>query len=125
MADEKKKKDYFPDFEYRYFPIEFEEKEMEGIQGPVYRPSGELMDLGDAKTVGVESSQEVFHEGDAKIYELGESEFKLEDDKAGDEPVPVGHIPCPNCDAPIPIMSEKRPLKIKCPNCGKKGKLED
>lgn len=124
MADDKKKKDYFPDFEYRFFSIEFKETEMEGIQGPVYRPSGQVMDLGETKTVEMNEPQEVFHDGEAKVYELKTEEYTLED-KVSDDPIPVGYIPCPNCDSPIPIMSEERPLKIKCPNCGKKGKLED
>ncbi|MEA3559188.1 MAG: hypothetical protein U9R75_08055 [Candidatus Thermoplasmatota archaeon] len=125
MAD-KKKKDYFPDFEYRYFSIEFKETEMEGIQGPVYRPSGQVMDLGETKTIEMnETTAEVFHDGEAKVYELGTDEFSLEEEKVSKEPIPVGFIPCPNCDSPIPIMSEKRPLKIKCPSCGKSGKLED
>jgi hypothetical protein len=121
LADEKTKTDYFPDFEYRFFPIIFDESEMDGIQGPVYRPSGEVMHLGDTKTVELEQPGEVFHDGDAKVYELSSSEMDL------DGPVKetvLGYLPCPNCDTQIPITSEKRPLKIRCPNCGKKGKLE-
>jgi hypothetical protein len=54
MADKKAKDvDYFPDFNYRFFPIVFEEKAMEGIQGPVYAPSGEIMDLEGTRTVEI------------------------------------------------------------------------
>ena len=28
-----------------------------------------------------------------------------------------GHIPCPNCSAPIPIKTSKRPLALKCSRC--------
>ncbi|MGA1820520.1 MAG: hypothetical protein ACMUHU_05875 [Thermoplasmatota archaeon] len=123
MADEKKKRDYFPDFEYRFFPIVFKETEMEGIQGPVYRPSGQVLDLGDTKLVGMEAPEEVFHDGEAKVYELSDQELDLEKQfKKG--PDVLGYIPCPACETPIPITSEERPLKIKCPRCGKKGKLE-
>ncbi|MGA1865977.1 MAG: hypothetical protein ACMUFK_00755 [Thermoplasmatota archaeon] len=123
MAEEKKRKDYFPDFEYRYFPIIFKETEMEGIQGPVYRPSGQVLELGDTKEVGMEAPQEVFHDGEAKMYSLSQEEFDLEssDSRA---PEAVGYIPCPACGTPIPITTDERPLKIKCPNCGKKGRLE-
>jgi hypothetical protein len=123
LADEKKKKDYFPDFEYRFFPVIFKESEIEGIQGPVYRPSGQILDLGDADTVGMEAPAEVFHDGEAKVYELSTQELDL-DEKVVEAPEVMGYIPCPACDTPIPIKSNKRPLKIKCPNCGKKGKLE-
>jgi DNA-directed RNA polymerase subunit RPC12/RpoP len=119
--DKKKKTDYFPDFDYRLQPIVFDDKEMEGIQGPVYRPSGEIMHLGDSDTVRMEQPAEVFHDGDAKVYELSGSEFDLESAK---EDQVLGYVPCPKCDSQIPIKSEKRPLKIRCPNCGKKGKLE-
>lgn len=122
LADEKKK-DYFPDFDYRFFPIVFKETEMEGIQGPIYRPSGQVLDLGDMKTVGMEAPEEVFHDGEAKVYELSHEELDLET-AAKKGPDVVGYIPCPACDTPIPITSEERPLKIKCPRCGKKGKLE-
>ncbi len=121
MANEKKKMDYFPDFEYRYYPIVFDDKEIEGIQGPVYRPSGEILHLGDADTVGMEAPKEVFHEGDAKVYELSTGELDLESSK---EEKILGYVPCPACDTQIPIMTEDRPVKIKCPNCGKKGKLD-
>ena len=123
MADEKKKRDYFPDFEYRFFPIVFKETEMEGIQGPVYRPSGQMLDLGDADIVGMEQPEEVFHDGEAKVYELSEQELDLEE-KVVDAPDVLGYIPCPACETTIPITSNKRPLKIKCPNCGKKGHLD-
>jgi len=123
LADEKKKRDYFPDFEYRFFPIVFKETEMEGIQGPVYRPSGQVLDLGDTKVVGMEAPEEVFHDGEAKVYELSNQELDLEDQfRKG--PDVLGYIPCPACETPIPITSDERPLKIKCPRCGKKGKLE-
>ena len=123
LADDKKKRDYFPDFEYRFFPIVFKETEMEGIQGPVYRPSGQMLDLGDADVVGMEEPVEVFHDGEAKVYELSEQELDLEE-KVVDAPDVLGYIPCPACETPIPITSNKRPLKIKCPSCGKKGKLD-
>jgi hypothetical protein len=123
LADEKKRRDYFPDFEYRFFPIVFKETEMEGIQGPVYRPSGQMLDLGDADVVGMEEPVEVFHDGEAKVYELSEQELDL-DEKVVEAPEVLGYIPCPACDTPIPIKSNKRPLKIKCPNCGKKGTLD-
>jgi hypothetical protein len=123
LADDKKKRDYFPDFEYRFFPIVFKETEMEGIQGPVYRPSGQVLDLGDADVVGMEEPQEVFHDGEAKVYELSEAELDL-DEKVVEAPNVLGYIPCPACETPIPITSNKRPLKIKCPKCGKKGKLD-
>ncbi len=121
MAEEKTKTDYFPDLEYRFFPVVFDEKEMEGIQGPVYRPSGELMDLGETKTVGMERPTEVFHDGDAKVYELSTQEMDINKEIKGSA---LGSIPCPNCGNMIDITSEKRPLKIKCDSCGKKGKLE-
>ncbi len=121
MAEEKKKVDYFPDLEYRFYPIIFNAKEMEGIQGPVYRPSGEVMDLGDVDTVGMEAPAEVFHEGDAKVYELSNTEF--DPDTIQEETV-YGFVPCSKCNTQIPITSEKRPLRIQCPGCGKKGKLD-
>ena len=123
LADDKKKRDYFPDFEYRFFPIVFKETEMEGIQGPVYRPSGQMLDLGDVDTVGMEAPVEVFHDGEAKVYELSEQELDL-DERVVDAPDVLGYIPCPACETPIPITSNKRPLKIMCHKCGKKGKLE-
>ena len=123
MVDEKKKKDFFPDFEYRFFPIIFNESEIEGIQGPIYRPSGQILDLGDADIVGMEAPVDVFHDGETKVYELSDSELDLED-KVVDAPDVLGYIPCPACESPIPITSNDRPLKIKCPKCGKKGKLE-
>jgi hypothetical protein len=123
LSEEKKKKDFFPDFEYRFFPIIFKETEMEGIQGPVYRPSGQILDLGDAETIGMEAPTEVFHEGESKVYELSTGELDLED-KVVDAPDVLGYIPCPACESPIPITSNNRPLKIQCPKCGKKGKLD-
>ena len=121
MPEEKTKTDYFPDFEYRFFPVIFNESEMEGIQGPVYRPSGEVMHLGDTETVGMEQPAEVFHEGDAKVYELSSSEMDLNEQTPEDV---LGYKECPNCGTQIPIKSDKSPLKIQCPSCGKKGKLE-
>jgi hypothetical protein len=121
MAEEKTKTDYFPDFEYRFFPVIFDENEMEGIQGPVYRPSGEVMHLGDTKTVGMEEPAEVFHDGDAKVYQLSDQEMDLEE---GEKDEVLGYVPCPGCSSQIPVTSEERPLRIECPSCGKKGKLE-
>ncbi len=34
-------------------------------------------------------------------------------------------IDCPKCKTPIPIKSDDRPLKIKCPECGAKGTLKE
>ncbi|MBN1391107.1 MAG: hypothetical protein JXA22_10750 [Candidatus Thermoplasmatota archaeon] len=123
MSEETKKRDLFPDFEYRYFPIIFKETEMEGIQGPIYRPSGQILDLGNTNIVGMEAPTEVFHDGEAKMYSLSQEEFDLEA-STGKTPEILGYIPCPACDTPIPITTNERPLKIKCPSCGKKGKLE-
>jgi len=33
-------------------------------------------------------------------------------------------IPCPRCESSIPITSEERPLKIKCPECGATGTIK-
>ncbi|MGA1848583.1 MAG: hypothetical protein ACMUHB_04505 [Thermoplasmatota archaeon] len=123
MADESKKRDYFPDLDYRFFPIIFKQTEMEGIQGPVYRPSGQVLDLGDSNTIEIGEPQEVFHDGDAKVMELSTEEFDISTREDEAEEV-LGYIPCPKCDTPIPITSNERPLKIKCPSCGKKGKIE-
>ena len=120
MAEEKKAKDRFPDFEYRLFPIVFKETEMEGIQGPVYRPSGEIMHLDKTQTIEISEGGEVFHDGDAKVYEISDKQFDLE---SANREV-IGHIPCPACNTPIPITTNERPIRIRCPKCGKKGKIE-
>jgi hypothetical protein len=110
MAEEKKFKEYFPDFQYRFFPIVLDEREVEGIQGPVYRPSGELLKFGEADTIEIKGSEPVFHDGDAKVMDLSTEEFDL--NKHLSEQKVLGYIPCPACKANIPITSEKRPLKI-------------
>ncbi|UCH88012.1 MAG: hypothetical protein JSV49_07000 [Thermoplasmata archaeon] len=46
-----------------------------------------------------------------------EEEAVDEDDNAADETT------CPRCGGKVPITSTKRPLSIKCPSCGKKGRL--
>ena len=130
MTEKKKTSvDYFPDFNYRYFPIVFEEKEMEGIQGPVYTPSGEVLSLGENDTISVPEPTEVFHDGDAKVYELETKMMdfgnaSVEKEKVAEAPAVLGYIPCPNCNNPIGITSNERPLKIKCGKCGKKGTLK-
>lgn len=125
MAEDKKKTvDYFPDFSYRFYPIKFEEKSMEGIKGPVYSPSGEILDLGEADTVEPEASGEIFHEESDGVYELEEKTVDFEDApvEKKEEKI-IGYVPCPKCKANIPVTSEERPLKIKCPECGKTGTL--
>ncbi len=120
MTEEKKFKEFFPDFEYRFFSIVLTEKEIEGIQGPVYRPSGEILQLDKSDTVEIKEQGEVFHDGKAKVYELSGDEMDVGEKK---EKI-VGYIPCPACATAIPITTNERPIKITCPHCGKKGKLE-
>jgi molecular chaperone DnaK len=50
---------------------------------------------------------------------------KKPSDKKEDKP-PAKSIKCPNkeCDGKIKITSDKRPLAIECPKCGKKGTLK-
>jgi len=133
MPEEKKIMDMFPDFTYRFFPISHRERSMEGIQGPVYTPSKQVLDLGDTPTVEISESGPVFHDGDAKVYELETKEFDI-GMKADDmqvwnpnerkEEKVIGYLPCPKCSSNIPITSEKRPFSFTCPGCGKKGKLQ-
>ena len=122
MAEEKGKTvDYFPDFTYRFYPIKFDEKSMEGIKGPVYSPSGEVLEFGETETVEPEASGDIFHEDDSKVYEMEEKTLDF-----GDAPVEhkeekiIGYVPCPKCKANIPVKTEKRPIKIKCPECKRK-----
>jgi len=135
LPEEKKRTvDLFPDFNYRFFPISHTEKTMEGIQGPVFTPSRQVLDLGDMPTVEIEESAPVFHDGEAKVYDLETKEFdigiKAEEMQVWDptkqkkEEKVLGYLPCPKCQTNIPVMSEKRPLTIVCPGCGRKGKLE-
>lgn len=126
MAEKKKVVDLFPDFEFRFFSINMDESTLEGIQGPVYTPSGKVLELEGTKTVGMETPDEIFHDGSAEVYDLADKEFSLEDkDRSGSKRKKVyGYVPCPKCDSRIPITSTKRPLKIKCPDCGKTGTLE-
>ena len=43
---------------------------------------------------------------------------------AGARPAGPGSMkPCPKCKTPIPITSDKRPLKLVCPKCGASGML--
>ena len=37
------------------------------------------------------------------------------------QPDPIGRVRCPGCKAVIPLFTTKRPLKIVCESCGKKG----
>ena len=104
LVAEKKHTDYFPELEYRYFPIIFEEKSIEGIQGPVYQPSGRIMNLGEADRIEPKSDAgEIFHEESAGVYEdsgkqfkLGEKEVENWDEESPKEKV-YGTIPCPKC----------------------------
>jgi len=41
----------------------------------------------------------------------------------GPEMTPVGKVRCSQCKTVIPLYSKKRPLEIKCTNCGKVGVL--
>ena len=132
MVEQKKKVvDLFPDLEYRFFPLVQKETQLDGIQGPVYQPSGRLLDLDNSKTINMAEATEVFHDGDAKTYDLSSSEFSLEDsgemklwDQIEKEEQILGYVPCPACSAKIAVTSEKRPLDIQCMKCGKKGKLQ-
>lgn len=130
MTEKKKTSvDYFPDFNYRYFPVVFEDKEMEGIQGPVYAPSGEILSLGADDTITMPDPVDVFHDGDAKVYDLETKMMDfgnatVQEEKVADAPEVLGYIPCPNCSNPIGITSSVRPLKINCGKCGKKGTLK-
>jgi hypothetical protein len=132
MAEETKI-DHFHDFNDRFFPITRSEKAMDGIQGPVYTPSRQVLDLGDTPVIEIGESGPVFHDGDAKVYDLQTKEFdigiapeKMEvwDPKAKKEEKVLGQMPCPKCNTNIPITSDKRPLTIVCPGCGRKGKLQ-
>ena len=131
MAEQKKVVDLFPDLEYRFFPLIQKETSLEGIQGPVYQPSGKLLELDEAKTVQMSQPTEVFHDGDAKTYDMSSSEFSFEGsgeiklwDQIEKEKKVLGYVPCPACSAKIAVTSEKRPLEIQCQECGKKGKLQ-
>jgi hypothetical protein len=42
---------------------------------------------------------------------------------AGPEMTPVGKVRCSQCKTVIPLYSKKRPIEIKCTNCGKVGVL--
>jgi hypothetical protein len=106
---------------------------MDGIQGPVYTPSRQVLNLGDTPVVEINESAPTFHEEEAKVYDLETKEFdigikaedmKVWDPKAKKEEKVLGHMPCPKCNSNIPITSEKRPLTIVCPGCGRKGKLQ-
>ncbi len=130
MEEQKKVRDLFPDLEYRFFPLIQKETTLEGIQGPVYQPSGKLLELDETRTVRMPEPTEVFHDGDAKVYDLSTSEFSLEGsgemklwDQIDKEKI-LGYVPCPACKARIAVTSEKRPLDIQCLECGKKGKLQ-
>ncbi|MDG6225009.1 MAG: hypothetical protein QCI82_05795 [Candidatus Thermoplasmatota archaeon] len=132
MPEEKKKVDHFPDFNYRFFQITHSESSMEGIQGPVYTPSKEVLDLGDTPVIEIVESAPVFHDGEAKVYDLETKEFDMGissdemevwDPEKKEEKV-LGYIPCPKCGDNIPVTSDKRPYSFKCPGCGKKGKLQ-
>lgn len=134
MVEKKKSTDYFPELEYRFFPIVFEEKTMEGIQGPVYQPSGRLLDLGESRTAKVrDEGGEIFHDGDTPMFKDSKREFDLGDADVEDweaeemkksKPKVYGQIACPKCGGEIPITSRKRPLSIECPGCGKKGRID-
>ncbi len=131
MEEQKKVRDLFPDLEYRFFPLIQKETTLEGIQGPVYQPSGKLLELDGARTVQRSQPTEVFHDGDAKMYDLSTSEFSLEGsgemklwDQIDKEKKVLGYVPCPACKAKIAVTSEQRPLDIQCQACGKNGKLQ-
>lgn len=42
---------------------------------------------------------------------------------AAQPPAPVKMISCPQCKKPFPVAETRRPLQVKCPNCGKEGLL--
>jgi hypothetical protein len=83
--------------------------------------------------VEIKESAPVFHDGEAKVYELETKEFDIGIDpdemqvwkpEPASEKKVLGYLPCPNCSTNIPITSDKRPYSFKCPGCGKKGKLQ-
>ena len=74
-------------------------------------------------------------EGEVEFEDI-EDDSKDEDDEAGEESKDdeteedededeeaVDETTCPRCGGKVPITSTKRPLSIKCPSCGKKGRL--
>ena len=52
-----------------------------------------------------------------------DEEDEIEEEEAKPKK-PIKHIKCPKCKGKVPIYTKKRPVKIECPECGKKGTLK-
>jgi len=37
---------------------------------------------------------------------------------------PIKKIKCPKCKGKIPVFTNKRPITVECPQCGKRGTLK-
>jgi DNA-directed RNA polymerase subunit RPC12/RpoP len=60
------------------------------------------------------------------VSEPEEVEVSKEEETEGeseDEDEVIDETACPRCGGKVPITSTERPLSIKCPSCGKKGRL--
>lgn len=68
----------------------------------------------------IDEAEVEFEEFDDEAEETPEEEKEPEKEK--DEEA-LEETTCPRCGGKVPITSSERPLTIKCPSCGKKGRL--
>lgn len=105
---------------------------MEGVE--VRTPGGvkketKAKDKTEEKPVEAEEEpaeeEEVEFEIDEAEVEFEEVEEEPEEEKPeeDEEEKVYEETSCPRCGGKVPITSTERPLTIKCPSCGKKGRL--
>jgi len=109
---------------------------MQGIE--VRTPGGIKKDRIEKEPKSTEEESAGDEEGEADVeFEIDEAEVEFEefDDEADEKPdrskepekekeeEVLEETTCPRCGGKVPITSTERPLTIKCPSCGKKGRL--
>lgn len=70
-----------------------------------------------------EEVEEEEEEVEEEVEEEEEEEEEPEEEEEWGKPKKVTKIKCPKCGSPITVTSDKRPLEIKCDNCGARGRL--
>ena len=101
-------------------PVKEDEKEEEAEE-----PESEDAEVEFEIDEGEVEFEEVEDEEEEK-KEAGEEETKEDEpepEEESDDEEAVDETTCPRCGGKVPISSTKRPLSIKCPSCGKKGRL--
>jgi hypothetical protein len=87
------------------------------------RPPGGMMQPpgGMMRPPGEEEPKDIFGFGDDE--DVDTSFFSVGPDAAEEEPLEI--VGCYNCGGHIKVMTEERPIKLTCPDCGLESMLED